>query len=717
MDDDKEPKNAPQGLKNGRNSQYAASSRPTPARLSPSTSPRQPTCFATSNSVALHLPRRLAACYSLFPRPPGTPPHSRAPVAPADRSRLHLLHSPRRLRLLMQKPQVKKMMRRIDGSRTGASDHVYRVFLQDEALHANDIPGNINIDEEFVRNFDTLDGFGVEESILMNEIRSQEPKSDSDYEGDHEDSDFFIDEDNIIEDVEVDMEDFYMNIDTGAETNELSSEAEDLEVIDNDEFDSLSDDSRDTRRRELLKELGKQKVCSKATFLSKQIIDQIEMNPEVPVRALQDQLVKKYDVHISEDKVFRAKAAATKVVEGDYTKQYAILRDYVLELQITNPGTTVKIEVVSEPNPYSLTRQFKRIYVCLGALKKGFKAVVESENTSSWKWFLECLGEDLELYSNSNFTFVTDRQKGLDRAIGDLFPHTEHMYCVRHIYQNMRREWKATEYKDFLWKCAKATIIPEFEAIMNDLSIFDKEAYKWLLKIALHHWARSHFSGPLTPTGNRLLEANSSLASQYRATWNGGQKYQVEGFQNDQHVVDMGKGCYSGQPDRLDLILTKFYGNIATKSTYGIRYGVHLWTNSYGIRYGVHLWKWELTGIPCKHAIATLYEMAKYGEHVGELYTYVHKVYWLDTWKEMYSFMWPKSDCPITLLPPPHHITPCRPKKKRKITADEKSQRKREKSQGESSSYSLSMNFLKITCGKCKKTGHNARTCTDRGGN
>ena len=193
--------------------------------------------------------------------------------------------------------------------------------------------------------------------------------------------------------------------------------------------------------------------------------------------------------------------------------------------------------------------------MCLGALKKGFKAgirdflgldgafmkgpfpgkilpavgvdsnngiyplayaVVESENTSSWKWFLECLGEDLELYSNSNFTFVTDRQKvfllhlyicsfsdfyllwflnqGLDRAIGDLFPHAEHRYCVRHIYQNMRREWKATEYEDFLWKCAKATTIPEFEAIMKDLSIFDKEAYEWLLKIAPHHWARSHFS-------------------------------------------------------------------------------------------------------------------------------------------------------------------------------------------------------------------------------
>ena len=38
-------------------------------------------------------------------------------------------------------------------------------------------------------------------------------------------------------------------------------------------------------------------------------------------------------------------------------------------------------------------------------------AVVESENKDSWLWFLDCLGDDLELTRMSNFTFVTDRQK------------------------------------------------------------------------------------------------------------------------------------------------------------------------------------------------------------------------------------------------------------------------------------------------------------------
>ena len=38
-------------------------------------------------------------------------------------------------------------------------------------------------------------------------------------------------------------------------------------------------------------------------------------------------------------------------------------------------------------------------------------AIVESENKDSWKWFLDCVGDDLELFRNSNFTFMSDRKK------------------------------------------------------------------------------------------------------------------------------------------------------------------------------------------------------------------------------------------------------------------------------------------------------------------
>ncbi|GKE84127.1 hypothetical protein Tco_1557869 [Tanacetum coccineum] len=110
------------------------------------------------------------------------------------------------------------------------------------------------------------------------------------------------------------------------------------------------------------------------SFLSKEIEETIVTNPDVPMRALQDHLQKKYQLNVSESKIYRAKEKATLKVKGDYTHQYALLRDYALELQRTNHDTTVKIDIERCCDPTAPERQFKRIYVCIGALKKGFKA-------------------------------------------------------------------------------------------------------------------------------------------------------------------------------------------------------------------------------------------------------------------------------------------------------------------------------------------------------
>nr|KAJ0192159.1 hypothetical protein LSAT_V11C800412840 [Lactuca sativa] len=97
-----------------------------------------------------------------------------------------------------------------------------------------------------------------------------------------------------------------------------------------------------------------------ANFMSKQIMDQVESNPTIPVKALHEQLQKKYGL---------AKADAKKIVVGDYKN------NYILELQSTNPNTTVKLELVdiSESNMVNFTsRCFRRIYVFLRGMKRGF---------------------------------------------------------------------------------------------------------------------------------------------------------------------------------------------------------------------------------------------------------------------------------------------------------------------------------------------------------
>lgn len=117
--------------------------------------------------------------------------------------------------------------------------------------------------------------------------------------------------------------------------------------------------------------------------------------------------------------------------------------------------------------------------------------------------------------------------------------------------------------------------------------------------------------------------------------------------------------------------------------------------------------------MPCKHAVACIYNMQGNGEEVGIPEHYVHEVYWLSTWKEMYKFkinpilgppQWPKSDCPYSITPPKHHNQVGRPKKKRVRSVGEMEGRLGEATK-------LPKLGKTVTCDKCKKLGHNSRTC------
>ncbi|XP_071727000.1 uncharacterized protein [Rutidosis leptorrhynchoides] len=217
------------------------------------------------------------------------------------------------------------------------------------------------------------------------------------------------------------------------------------------------------------------KHCT-SDYLATKLAAQLPSNPTIPTNAVKVQLEAQTELKFSKFKAYRALKKALDAMKGDYKDQYGDLRCYGQELIRCNPGTTVKIQTqLCESS--DTENLFQRIYICLGPLKQGFKAcgrdllgvdgafmkqpatghlltavgldsnngilpvayaVVEQENYNSWSWFLDCLGRDLDLDTNSNFTFISDRQKGLSQAILRIFPCAEHRYCVRHIHENMK---------------------------------------------------------------------------------------------------------------------------------------------------------------------------------------------------------------------------------------------------------------------------------------
>nr|GEU76540.1 putative nucleotidyltransferase, ribonuclease H [Tanacetum cinerariifolium] len=198
---------------------------------------------------------------------------------------------------------------------------------------------------------------------------------DAGTDDDDVDEDFLVTEDNAIVELDVDVHLFGISMDLPFDnigiTNLVSDdvlEGEHVDVINANGFDSdpSNDEERNYKKRRLAGRNGR-------------------VNPDIPVKAVQDQLQRELEVQISMSKAFRAKAKAEREIR-DHVLQYSMLRDYVVELQSTNPNTTVKIAVERNIDPSLPTRMFQRIYY---------------------------LGDDIDLHPNLNFTFISDRQKGL----------------------------------------------------------------------------------------------------------------------------------------------------------------------------------------------------------------------------------------------------------------------------------------------------------------
>lgn len=184
-------------------------------------------------------------------------------------------------------------------------------------------------------------------------------------------------------------------------------------------------------------------------WLSEYYEKDIRMNPSWPIDAFHKKIVNELKCHVSKHAVYRAKARALKKINGTHKEQYSQLWRYAYQLRKVLPESTIKI-LTEDPEPGQESGRFLRFYICLEPLKKAFRqscrkivgldgchlrgpyggillsavgvdandgmypvswAVVESETTESWTWFLQHLCPDLQILIDKEWTFISDRQK------------------------------------------------------------------------------------------------------------------------------------------------------------------------------------------------------------------------------------------------------------------------------------------------------------------
>ncbi|KAF7154502.1 hypothetical protein RHSIM_Rhsim01G0148800 [Rhododendron simsii] len=92
------------------------------------------------------------------------------------------------------------------------------------------------------------------------------------------------------------------------------------------------------------------------------------------------------------------------------------------------------------------------------------------------------------------WTLMSDKQKRLIDAVSALFPNASHKFCVRHLYNNFKGEFKGLILKEIIWKAARATIVPAFKNALEKMNKTDPKAYKCLSERPPINWSRSNFS-------------------------------------------------------------------------------------------------------------------------------------------------------------------------------------------------------------------------------
>uniref|UniRef100_A0A803PQG0 SWIM-type domain-containing protein n=1 Tax=Cannabis sativa TaxID=3483 RepID=A0A803PQG0_CANSA len=461
-----------------------------------------------------------------------------------------------------------------------------------------------------------------------------------------------------------------------------------------------------------------------AQWLSAKYREEFKVNENLGVSSFQKKVNKDHVLEISRHKAYRARLLATKSIEGSYEEQYAALWDYAEEIKYTNKGST--IEFLTE-NAENGVPRFKRMYLCYSGLREGFNegcrpiigldgchikgvqgqllttigvdgnnqmfpiafAAVEIENKDSWSWFLNLLRVDLKIENSNHWTFITDKQKGLEQSLKGMWdegvPEAEHRHCARHLEKNFIKVFKDKTLKDLLWKAAREPTIRRFEGAMEEIKKISNEAYEWLMAAGPSQWSRSHFR--THPKCDILLNnmcegfngTRSILVARERPIFSMLERirmYLMQRMTKHRQSVLMWDSNIS--PKAVQIIeknKEEAGSHLPTKSGELI-YQIH---NMYGNIYSVDLrsWvcscrRWELTGIPCSHVV--IFPIRIQDE-------------------------WPRSG-KIGMINPIHKKQPGRPKKSRKLELQELVSGKK-----------LKKKFVIIKCSVCGGKGHNLRTC------
>ncbi|WVZ96790.1 hypothetical protein U9M48_042382 [Paspalum notatum var. saurae] len=200
-----------------------------------------------------------------------------------------------------------------------------------------------------------------------------------------------------------------------------------------------------------------------------------------------DKLEGDYGIKLKYSKAWSDLKQAVEQVHGKYDETFQLLFNWKAQIDISCPGSVVQIDVTKK------TKRFRRIFVALKPCIDGFLAgcrpylgvdatnlhgqytgrlvaatgvdghnwlfnvafaMFDSETEDNWKWFMGQLR--MAIGAPTGLVICTDACKGLETAVGAVFPEAEYRECMRHLYGNFMKYYTGGVFTEHLYPAARS---------------------------------------------------------------------------------------------------------------------------------------------------------------------------------------------------------------------------------------------------------------------
>ncbi|EOA15446.1 hypothetical protein CARUB_v10004088mg [Capsella rubella] len=406
------------------------------------------------------------------------------------------------------------------------------------------------------------------------------------------------------------------------------------------------------------------------------IKERLQENPNQKTKNIADSIFQDFGIELSYCTIRRGIDEAKGGLHTSFKEAYKHLPLFVNKLVEANTGSMVDL-VVGED------RRFQRLFLSFQSCTHGFQtgcrpllfldaipfksryheilliasaldgddgvlpvalALVDVETDETWRWFLEQL--KIAVPSLRALTFVSDREKGLESSVLEIFENAQHGYSIHYLMEDFMRSLRGPFLGDgkpslsyYLLAAARADRVDGFKVYTEQIKRVSPRAYDWVMQIESKHWAGALFEGePYSHITSDVGEIYSKWIDEIQETSivqklvvfvnkivelvNGSQEKSKQWFSQ---LVPTKEESLVEECKKASTLKVFFCSDTLFEVHDGSVQLVDI-SNQTCSCYG-----WKPTGLPCQHAIAVLNTKGR------NLYDYCSSFFTVESYRLTYS--------------------------------------------------------------------------------